>query len=64
MIVKTVKQIVMEYIKNIVVIMECPESLHKLGRLISLIKERGDNDAYVELKYHCNSIDENFFHLY
>lgn len=61
MIVKTVKQIVMEYIKNIVVIMECPESLHKLGRLISLIKERGDNDAYVELKYHCDSIDGNLF---
>lgn len=61
MIVKTVKQIVMEYIKNIVVIKECPESLYKLGTLFRLIKERGDKKAYLELKHHCDSIDENLF---
>lgn len=62
MIVKTVKQMVMEYIKNsVVVIKECPESLYKLGTLFRLIKERGDEKAYLELKHHCDSIAENLF---
>ena len=61
MIMKTVKQIIMEFIKDIVVIKECPETLYKLMSLLRLIKERGDESAYLELKYHCNSIDEGLF---
>ena len=45
MIRKKVKDIVMEYVKNIVMIKECPASLNKLTTLISLIKERGDEKA-------------------
>ena len=61
MIRKKVKDIVMEYVKNIVIIKECPASLYKLTTLISLIKERGDEKACKELKYHCDAIDENLF---
>lgn len=61
MIRRTVKQIIMEYIENIVLIRECPDTLYKINTLIRLIKERGDADAYNELKYHCDSIDENLF---
>ena len=61
MIRKKVKDIVMEYVKNIVIIDECPASLYKLTTLVSLIKERGDEKACGELKYHCDIIDENLF---
>lgn len=61
MIMKTVKQIIMEYIKDIVVINECPETLYKLMSLLRLIKGRGDKRAYLELKYHCDNIDEKLF---
>jgi len=61
MVVRTVKQLVMEYIKNIYVIEECPEFLYKVLTLIRLIKERGDEKAYIELKHHCDVIDENLF---
>ena len=55
MIRKQVNDIVMEYVKNIVIINECPDCLHKLTTLVSFIKERGDEKACKELKYHCSS---------
>lgn len=61
MVVRTVKQVVMEYIKNVDVIVECPGSLYKVLTLIGLIKERGDEKAYTELKHNCDIIDENLF---
>lgn len=61
MILKTVKEIIMEYIKDIVIIKECPEVFYRLCSLIRLIAELGDKKAYLELKYHCDSIDENLF---
>ena len=61
MILKTVQQIIMEYIKNLVIIKECPEELHILCSLLRRIKERGDEESCLELKYNCDSIDENLF---
>lgn len=61
MIRKQVNDIVMEYVKNIVIINECPDCLHKLTTLVSFIKERGDEKACKELKYHCDTIDKNLF---
>lgn len=61
MILKTVQQIIMEYIKNLVIIKECPEELHIVWSLLRRIKERGDEESCLELKYHCDSIDENLF---
>ena len=61
MIRKQVEDIVREYVKNIVIIKECQDSLHKLNTLLNLIKERGDEIACKELKYHCDLIDTNLF---
>ncbi|WP_243289059.1 DNA primase family protein [Clostridium perfringens] len=61
MIIKTVKEIIMEYIKDIVVIKECPENLYKLMSLLRLIKERGDEKAYLELRHHCDMVEKGLF---
>lgn len=61
MILKTVQQIIMEYIKDLFIIKECPEELHIVFSLLRRIKERGDEESCLELKYHCDIIDENLF---
>lgn len=58
---KTASEEVMEFISKIFIIMELPESLYKLNVIYRLIKDRGDKEACIELKQHCNSIDEKLF---
>ncbi len=58
---KQVLEVVMEFIKSIIIITQLPESLHKLNLIVRLIKDRGDKEACIELKQHCDSIDENLF---
>lgn len=58
---KTASEEVMEFISTIFIIMELPESLYKLNVIYRLIKDRGDKEACIELKQHCNSIDEKLF---
>ncbi|UZP04720.1 hypothetical protein JW813_06835 [Clostridium botulinum] len=55
---KHVLEVVMEFIKSILIITQLPESLHKLNLIVKLIKDRGDKEACIELKQHCDSIDE------
>lgn len=54
-------EVVMEFIKSIIIITHLPESLKRLNLIISLIKDRGDKEACIELKQHCDSIDGNIF---
>ncbi|EPB8178324.1 DNA primase family protein [Clostridium perfringens] len=58
---KHVLEVVMEFITSIIIITHLPESLKKLNLIISLIKDRGDKDACIELKQHCDSIDGELF---
>ncbi|EJT6613110.1 hypothetical protein N2W28_000688 [Clostridium perfringens] len=58
---KHVLEVVMEFITSIIIITHLPESLKKLNLIISLIKDRGDKDACIELKQHCDSIDGKLF---
>ncbi|MBS6599422.1 MAG: phage/plasmid primase, P4 family [Clostridium sp.] len=61
MILKTAKQIIMEYIKDLVIIKECPEGLYTVSSLLKRLKESGDKEACLMLKYHCDIIDKNLF---
>ena len=61
MILKTVQQIIMEYIKDLFIIKECPEGLHTVFSLLRCLKDSGDEEACLRLKYHCDIIDENLF---
>ncbi|EHK2327173.1 hypothetical protein KCK52_000975 [Clostridium perfringens] len=58
---KHVLEVVMEFITSIIIITHLPESLKRLNLIISLIKDRGDKDACIELKQHCDSIDGKLF---
>lgn len=58
---KHVLEVVMEFITSIIIITHLPESLKRLNLIISLIKDRGDKDACMELKQHCDSIDGKLF---
>lgn len=58
---KHVLELVMEFITSIIMITHLPESLKRLNLIISLIKDRGDKDACIELKQHCDSIDGKLF---
>ena len=61
MILKTAKQIIMEYIKDLFIIKECPEGLYTVSSLLKRLKESGDKEACLMLKYHCDIIDKNLF---
>lgn len=58
---KHVLELVMEFITSIIIITHLPESLKRLNLIIRLIKDRGDKDACIELKQHCDSIDGKLF---
>ena len=58
---KNVLELVMEFITSIIIITHLPESLKRLNLIIRLIKDRGDKDACIELKQHCDSIDGKLF---
>lgn len=58
---KHVLELVMEFITSIIIITHIPESLKRLNLIISLIKDRGDKEACIELKQHCDSIAGNVF---
>lgn len=58
---KQVFEVVMEFIKRIIIITQLPEYLEKLNLIVNLIKSRGDKKACIELKQHCDSIDGNLF---
>lgn len=58
---KHVLEVVMEFITSIIIITHLPESLKRLNLIISLIKDRRDKDACIELKQHCDSIDGKLF---
>lgn len=61
MVVRTIEEIVKEYIIEKVEINVYPENSYKVLALITQIKESGDKFAYEKLKYHCELIDENYF---
>ncbi|MDB1939146.1 DNA primase family protein [Clostridium tertium] len=58
---KNVFEEVMEFIKIIIIITQLPETLKRLNLIITLIKNRGDKEACIQLKQHCDSIDEKLF---
>lgn len=58
---KHVLELVMEFITSIIIITHLPESLKRLNLIIRLIKDRGNKDACIELKQHCDSIDGKLF---
>lgn len=58
---KQVLEVIMEFMKKVFIIWELPESLYKLNIIVRLIKERGDEKACIELKQHCDTIDEDLF---
>ncbi|WP_252235066.1 phage/plasmid primase, P4 family [Clostridium sp. ZS1] len=61
MLIKTVEEIVNEFIREKAMISECIGTLSNVPTLIKLIRERGDSLAYKQLKYHCNMISEDIF---
>ncbi|EPB8148750.1 DNA primase family protein [Clostridium perfringens] len=59
--VKSVNQLVNEFITEEIKVRECPDSLYRILTLLDEIKRSKSELAYIKLKKHCDVIDDKLF---